>query len=177
MPINQPFSCSTTAIARERGRHSNAPTSSRMTHGYSGTWRYVREGSYVTIPRAALLVEQYLKDGGSKLTEDNRNTALQTQAALRAYYSLVSLNGAPAGSSLTIDGEALGTIPLGHPVSLDLGQHAIRIEATGYQPFATSVDVPGTTEVKVDVAMTAEIPRAHHSVYNAGMKDLIRVVG
>ena len=127
--------------------------------------------------RAAALVDQYLSDGADRLTSDDRTAATQTQTALRDYYSAVTLEGLPPGAKVSIDAEVSGTAPLSQPITLDLGRHEIRVEAPGYQPDARVLDVPGASPVKVHITMTAEIPRAHLTVYGSEDRDLIRIDG
>jgi hypothetical protein len=48
--------------------------------------------------QSSTLIDQYLHDGGDKLTADARKNALETQTALRSFFSLATIAGAPAGA-------------------------------------------------------------------------------
>jgi len=126
---------------------------------------------------ATALVTQYLKEGGSKLTAQNRADAAETETALRAFYSLVTIEGAPAGARVSVDGVEIGKAPLSEPVPMDLGRRTIRVELEGYEPFSTTLDVPGNTATSVPVSMKAEVVTARLAVSATGERDLIKVDG
>ncbi len=129
--------------------------------------------------RAATLVSRYLKEGGAVISTEQRQSATDTQTALRAFYSTVKLSGVPDGATVQVDGVAMGQTPLAEPLLLDLGTRRLRVEAVGYAPFETSLDVPGNNQLEVPVALTAAAvagvvpPRL--SVTSTGNRDIVSV--
>jgi hypothetical protein len=113
--------------------------------------------------RAYTLVGRYLREGASILTAANQADAEATRKALRAFYSLVILHGAPDGSRVVVDGEDMGATPLAE-LAVDLGVHAIRVEHDGFEPFETRVELPGTADIDVNVAMKPKVETATLSV-------------
>lgn len=131
--------------------------------------------------RAARLVSRYLNEGGVLISNEQRRTATDTETALRAFYSTVVLNGVPAGASVQVDGSTVGRTPLTEPLLLDLGTRRVRVEAAGYQPFLTNLEVPGSNRMELSVklvrapAVAAVAPRL--SVTSSGVSDTISVDG
>lgn len=124
--------------------------------------------------RAVPLVEQYLREGGSKLTPEATQNANETLTALRALTSRVTITGAPEGTQVFADDELVGTTPAAADLSLDLGSHKLRFENPQYETFEQSVDgVSGGGRLAVTVTMT-ERTGAHLSIL-AGPGDTIAV--
>ncbi|HYQ14643.1 MAG TPA: PEGA domain-containing protein [Polyangiaceae bacterium] len=103
---------------------------------------------------ASRLVTRYLNEGGALLSEESRNNAAATDRALRAFYSEVTLEGAPSGAHVSVDGQALGDAPLAAPLAVDLGERQLTVELEGYEPFSRRLQVPGVTPITVQVALT-----------------------
>ncbi|HKQ70065.1 MAG TPA: PEGA domain-containing protein, partial [Polyangiaceae bacterium] len=125
--------------------------------------------------RAYSLVNRYLKEGASVITAESRANAEETRRALRAFYSLVELRGAPSGARVFVDGQEVGNTPLTE-LALDLGSHTLRLEREGLEPFEAKVDVPGTTDATVHVAMKPR-PNAARLTVTAGEGDSVAIDG
>jgi hypothetical protein len=121
--------------------------------------------------RAASLITRYLSEAEGKLTPQNVANAVETQKALRAFYSVVNLTGVPASARVLVD----GTPAVESPLALDLGEHSIRVEREGFEPFATTVTVPGNTPVNVAVVLTATRAAPGRLVISAHAGDLVAV--
>ena len=129
--------------------------------------------------RAAELVSRYLSEGGSLISAEQRRNATDTQRALLAFYSTVKLSGAPEGATVLVDGTAVGQAPLAAPLVLDLGLRRLRVELPGYEPFETSIDVPGIIQLDVPVvlnrtAVAAVVP-PRLSVTSSGERDIVTI--
>lgn len=105
---------------------------------------------------AASYIERYLEQG-QELTQQQRDTATETLQALGAFYSRVALSGVPDGATVSVDGVNKGQSPLPSPLVLDLGAHHVRVEAEGFAPFETKVEVVGSTDLEVAVELK-ELP-------------------
>jgi hypothetical protein len=67
------------------------------------------------------------------------------------------MHGAPAGATVIIDEEALGTLDFvaAHGVALPPGLHHVTVKATGFFPSDTEVDAkPGSPPVRLEIALT-----------------------
>jgi len=127
--------------------------------------------------RAKALVSRYVREGGNKLTAENRAEAAETEAALQAFYSLISIEGAPAGARVLVDEVELGTAPLKESAALDLGHHVVRVEHEGYEPFTATLEVPGNTASSLLVSMKPEQAAARLAISSSGARDLIKLDG
>jgi hypothetical protein len=125
---------------------------------------------------AARLVERYLGEGGTKISEESRQNALNTQQALRSFYSELTLKNLPAGAKVSVDGVNAGTAPLSGPLLVDLGARTIRVELEGREPFEQQIDVPGAEPIAVEVVM-GRLQKAGSLSVTAGAKDVITVDG
>ena len=131
--------------------------------------------------RAAALVSRYLKQGGSLIKPEQRNSAVETQAALRAFYSTVKLRGAPDGATVQVDRVTVGQTPLAEPLLLDLGPRVLRVALPGKEPFETTVDVSGSNEIEVPIELqelaAASAQPARLSVTSSGDRDTVAIDG
>lgn len=130
--------------------------------------------------RAATLIGRYLKEGGERLTVEQRQGALETQGALSSFYATVSLAGAPDGATVSVDGTRIGRTPLSEPMLIDLGSRSLRVELPGFEPFQQQLEVAGGGELNVRVtlkrsAATATVARL--SVVTSGARDVIAIDG
>lgn len=128
---------------------------------------------------AATLIERYLREGGKSIPPEQRQDALDTQHALRAFYVELELRGAPAGAMVSIDGVRAGQVPLRQPLLVDLGTRVVRVELTGFEPSETRLDVAGGGELKLDVALkrSARDGFARLSIVASGANDSLIVDG
>lgn len=67
--------------------------------------------------------------------------------------------GDPAGAKVAVDGRAVGTIPLEHPVRLSTGQHSLVIESDGFVTDSRVVQVHGRAVAREHAAL-APVPKA-----------------
>ncbi|HYP86655.1 MAG TPA: PEGA domain-containing protein, partial [Polyangiaceae bacterium] len=103
---------------------------------------------------ASRFVTRYLSEGGALLSAESRQSAEAAERALRAFYSELTLEGAPAGAHVSVDGKALADTPLASPLAVDLGERLLTVELEGYEPFSRRLQVPGVTPLTVQVVLT-----------------------
>jgi PEGA domain len=92
--------------------------------------------------RGLLLVDRYVANGASLLSERDREQALRFRAAARKLVATVDLSTAP-GVTVTIDGEVAGTTPLGGPLYLDAGKRRVSFTKAGYRGVVRVETVAG----------------------------------
>jgi hypothetical protein len=106
-------------------------------------------------------VEGTLRGSADDLIEEVR-VAAHRLLAPEAVRGAVAVESDVRGARVLIDGRQVGRTPLARPVGdLSVGAHALRVEADGYQPFATDVQVrfQKTSEVAVRLAADGAAPR------------------
>jgi len=129
--------------------------------------------------RATALVERYLQEGDRLLSADDRSRAQGLLESMSEFSSRVRLKDAPAKARVLVDGVEVGRVPIERLV-LDVGSRKLRVEAVGFLPFETTLDVPGATELTVVVQLKPEAAPAGQaglSVLSHGSQDTIYVDG
>jgi hypothetical protein len=103
------------------------------------------------------LYEEVLQKLGGEL---DPNTRAAVEAALADVRGRVGRLSIPfgTGGELSVDGRPRGKLPLGAPLALLPGSHALRVTLPGYLPFERSVDVPAGAIVVVDAILTPAAP-------------------
>jgi hypothetical protein len=131
--------------------------------------------------RASALIGQYLKEGGNRLTAEQRQSALETQNALSAFYVSLKLTGVPDGATVFLDGTEVGQAPLSEPLFVDLGPRLLRVEQPGFEPNETKLDVAGGGELEVKVTLTpltvASVTAPRLSIVSSGANDILAIDG
>jgi hypothetical protein len=131
--------------------------------------------------RAATLIGRYLKEGGNRISAEQRQSALETEHALRAFYVNVTLKGVPDGAIVLVDGTQVGRSPLAEPLLLDLGTRVVRVEQPGFEASETKLEVAGGGELEVAVSLKAlpavSAAPARLSVVSSGERDIVAIDG
>lgn len=131
--------------------------------------------------RAATLVGRYLQEGGSRVSAEQRRSALETQAALRAFFVALKLNGVPEGATIFIDGNEVGRAPLSEPLQVDLGARTLRVEQAGFEPSETKLEVAGGGQLEVTVTLqrttVASVIPPRLTIVSSGARDIIAIDG
>ena len=82
--------------------------------------------------RAMTLVDRYVANGASLLSDRDREQAIRFRGAAKRFVAIVELSTAP-GVVVTVDGENVGTTPLGGPLYLDAGKRRVSFTKPGYR--------------------------------------------
>jgi hypothetical protein len=131
--------------------------------------------------RTAALIEEFIAKAAGSVPPDFIAQAEATLAALREFYSPLSLTAAPPGTRVLIDGEETGVAPFTKPIPVDLGKHTVRAEHDGFTPQERVLDVAGREPVTLDFALVALPTVAEVVISSADAHDVIsldeRVVG
>jgi hypothetical protein len=90
---------------------------------------------------AAESFRKYLKDGGGEITAERKADVEDRLSKLSLSVSRVRIvTDAPAGTTITVDGAPVGTIPLGEPVSVKIGTRVFSFTANG-KTVAKTIEV------------------------------------
>jgi len=90
--------------------------------------------------------EDHLQEGLTSKTDPwIRKNERQLKAALeniQGRLGFLDVWGDPAGAKVAVDGHAMGTLPLEHPLRLTTGQHSLVIESAGFVTDTRVVQIP-----------------------------------
>ncbi len=108
---------------------------------------------------AAEYLTRYLREAPAEKVQE-RQRAEEALAEARAKVTTVTVQVAPEGAEVTIDGTTVGQAPLVDPVFLDPGKHAIGAKLDGYEPAERSIDATaGGTETVTFQLEREQAPR------------------
>jgi len=110
---------------------------------------------------AATSFRRYLEEGGDGIEAERREQVDSELTKLEGRVGVLMVNSDPSGSSVWIDGVAVGTTPLEWLVNL--GTRRIEVSADGYQTSSSTVSVPGGQVARVAVTLT-RVPLRERSV-------------
>jgi hypothetical protein len=122
------------------------------------------------------LVEAYLKEGAATIVDAERMDAESLIQMVSAFIGRLDVSVNQPGATISIDGKPVGKSPLAAPLSLDMGQHDLKVELPGYKALSRSVNVNGGATSKEDFQLQIE---KHEGVLRivVGNDAVIRVDG
>jgi len=88
-------------------------------------------------------------------------------------YGTLSITSSPSGAEAFVDGQLIGYTPV--RFGTNAGAHTVEVRANGYQPFSTSVNVPGgqTTPVNATLAQVVTTGVANFISQPAGAQVFV----
>ncbi len=92
--------------------------------------------------RAMTLVDRYVGSGGSLLSDRDREQAIRFRTAAKRFVATIELS-TDAGVTVTVDGESVGTTPLGSSLYLDAGKRRIIFTKPGFRGVVRVETVTG----------------------------------
>jgi len=123
--------------------------------------------------KARKLVREYVANGGTAISNDDKNSAKQFLEITESAVSEVKFEIAEPGVEISVDGEVVGTTPLAS-AQLDVGKHTVSLKKEG---FATQ-EIPLVVVGGAGAAVKAEMARAvGHLSVSAGSSDDIEIDG
>jgi hypothetical protein len=103
--------------------------------------------------RLLRLINRYLHEGGSSLSDAQRADANMVAQTVRALVSTIRLNVNVADASVFVDGAKQGTTPMMEPLLVDLGDRRLRVSKVGYKDQELVLHVAGASEIPVSIAL------------------------
>jgi hypothetical protein len=92
---------------------------------------------------AVTSLEKYLRDGGSEVAADRRQSVQAEIDKLRARIATVTIESNVSGALLSVDDVPAGTTPL-EPILMSAGAHRITLTHEGYLPLSQVITVAGS---------------------------------
>lgn len=100
----------------------------------------IQLGNYARARRA---LEQYLKEGGDRVSPDRRKAVESDLEMLEARTGTLTIEVNVPGAEVFVDDLIVGQSPLSEPLLLDAGEHRLNARKPGYHPRATQVTLAG----------------------------------
>jgi len=98
------------------------------------------------------LLEQYLREGSTLISETERSNAQTVLETLQPFVGRLELKVNEPDATVTVDDEKVGTTPV--PVFLvDMGTRKISVTKEGFEEWSTSQNVFGGTAIPIAVEM------------------------
>jgi hypothetical protein len=93
--------------------------------------------------------DQYLRDGGAKISGARRKEVSAAIEELRTKVGKLKIAVNVDGAEIGIDDVAVGVAPLAAPIVVNAGRRKVSVRSSGYAPLVRVVDVPSTEETPV----------------------------
>ncbi len=104
--------------------------------------------------RMTLLIEQYLRDGGSLINETERSNAQIVLDTLKPFVGELQLQVNEPGATVKIDDVEAGTTPV-PTLRVDMGTRKLRVSKSGFEDWNGTQNIAGGTTVSVAVELKA----------------------
>jgi hypothetical protein len=121
-------------------------------------------------------LEQYLAEGGDKLTEQDRSDAKQLVETVAAFVGNLEITVDQPDAEIAIDGEPAGKSPLSAPLRLDHGQHVVTVKKPGFEEYSARPNIGGGETETLKVVLKAILHQGRLRVV-AGPGETITVNG
>jgi hypothetical protein len=133
------------------------------------------EGKLHHYAKAVGMLRDYLKDGGSLLSDQDRSDAAQTIQAMEPLTSTMRMNVNEAGADVFLDEEPIGKTPL-DPLLVDIGVHKVRVHKEEFTEASEDVTVNGGAQLLVDLKLHQILHEGRVTIV-AGPTDAIALDG
>ncbi len=98
---------------------------------------------------AVKTLNQYLSEGGAKVSKDRREAVKKELDAIREMVAEVTIKVEGSPAQVELDGEKLGKSPFKQPLLVGPGKHTFRAEREGEQPDEKTIELTSLTKVEV----------------------------
>lgn len=111
--------------------------------------------------RMQSLLQQYEREAGAGISQQDRVQVDDALAAIQNLVGTVTLTVSEPDATVTLDGEPVGTTPLGQRIVIDLGTHKIGVTKPGFVALERAVDVGGGSQTELSLTLAPVILEAH----------------
>jgi hypothetical protein len=99
------------------------------------------------------LLLRYEQEASADLSPEQKADIEAALAAIHDFVGTVNLTVSEAGAAVSIDGEPVGTTPLGAPLVLDLGRHTLSVKKEGFDPVEHPIEISGGNETSAGITL------------------------
>ncbi|MDD5308426.1 MAG: PEGA domain-containing protein [Deltaproteobacteria bacterium] len=107
-------------------------------------------------PQALASFRRALREFGDAMSPDEKSETEANIAAISKIIGEVDIAVNVEGALVSVDGDEVGTSPLGKPVILGAGEHRIKVSRTGYGTVEQTVTLVSGSKEKVKIDLQAE---------------------
>jgi len=107
--------------------------------------------------RVLRLVDRYLHEGDTRITEAQRADAAAVVRTVRSLVSTIRVIVNEPGASVFVDDEAIGTTPLKDPVAVDLGERRVRVSKAGFKDQVIVQTAAGASEATISIVLEHDV--------------------
>jgi hypothetical protein len=97
-------------------------------------------------------LQAYLFEGGGQVGDERRKEVVEILGELKSLVGVLEVNCGVEEAQLFVDGKEVDSWEM----SLEVGEHSIEVRAPGYEPFTTTIELPGGSTLKVDAELVPE---------------------
>jgi Tetratricopeptide repeat/PEGA domain len=109
--------------------------------------------------KAREALQQYLEQGGDDIAAERRRAVSADLEMLAQRTAKLAITVSEAGAEISLDGQVVGTSPLGDPLVVDAGEHTVEVRKVGFYDKAQRVTLAGRDEIPISVEL-AKVPEA-----------------
>lgn len=145
----------------DEGRYDDALVEYDKAYSLSNNWKilYNRGQALVMLrrdPEAIEAFEQYLARGAAEVPDDRRKAVEADLAKLRQRLANVTLEKAPPGLEVLVDGRPNGTTPLVKPIVVGAGKHTIALRKGSAIKFTHDILIAAGDSKSIAVEIAAD---------------------
>jgi hypothetical protein len=119
------------------------------------------ERSLRAYARMQSLLEQYEREAASSISPLDKALVDDALTAIKSLVGAVSVSVSEAEATVAVDGEPVGTTPLGQPIVIDLGKHKVVVTKPGFETLEKTVDVAGGIPTELSLTLAPQVHEAH----------------
>ena len=106
--------------------------------------------------RASQALEQYLKNGGPKVSAARVKSVHNDQKMLEGRTAHLMVNSNVDGADVLLDESLLAKTPVSEPLLVDAGEHRITLQKPGYAPHTQPLVLAGRDETTLQIDLVEE---------------------
>jgi len=125
--------------------------------------------------RAFRTLKEYVARGGAELAPDRAAAVNADLTLLAGKIARVSVQVEQAGAQVSVDGAAVGRSPLAEPLVVDVGEHRVQIELSGFVAQSQTFTLAGGDRRDATFALQPSQPSAPAAGPSQGKRDMPQV--
>jgi hypothetical protein len=102
------------------------------------------------------LLVRYKGEAAQSMSPREQAEVDNALATIRNLVGAVRVSVSEAGAAVTIDGEAIGTTPIGDAISLNLGKHTFSVSKDGFDPVERELEIAGGGETPLSFTLVVK---------------------
>jgi len=101
-------------------------------------------------------LSEAIRAAGDSWVAKNRAVLDQALVTIQAHLGRIEVIGGPEGAAVSLNGRAVGKLPLEQPIRVSAGQVDVEVHATGYLPVQRTVSIVGGQYQRVVIRLAKD---------------------